>query len=138
MVDIIGMYSGIRPFKGAREPTFFDMDVGGMGFEPKNNNVRNPAAGFYDRVSKHPDQFTPNLQTKSMHGVLPCKGEPEAVKYTRHESSLTAGMYPPTGYVRHQQLGLATDFDKPMNTPVMPIPGFYNPDAPNVLGNLPG
>ncbi len=138
MVDIIGMYSGIRPFKGATEPTYFDLNTGGMGFEPKNNNVRNPASGMYDRMSKHPDQFTPNLQTKTMHGVLPCKGEPEAIRYTRHKSSLTAGMYPPTGYARHQPLGLATDFNKPMNTTVMPLPGFYNPDAPNPLGNLPG
>jgi hypothetical protein len=70
--------------------------------------------------------------------VLPCKGEPEAIRYTRYESSLTAGMYPSTGYARHQPVGLFTDFSKPMNTPVMPLEGFYNPDAPNALGNLPG
>jgi hypothetical protein len=138
MVDVIGMYSGIRPFKGAREPTYLTMDTGGMGFEPKTNNVRDPAPGMYTRISKPPDQFTPNLQTKSMHGVLHCKGQPEAVKYGRHESSLTACMYPHQGYARHQPLGLATDFDKPMNGPVMPLAGFYNPDASNVLGGLPG
>jgi len=138
MADIIGMYSGIRPFKGAEEPTFFTMHTGGLGFEPKNNNVRDPAPGMYVPLTKHPDQFTPNLQTKSLHGVLHCKGQPEAVKYGRSDSSLTTGMYPQQGYARHQPLGLATDFNKPMNTPVMPLSGFYNQDAMNVLGNLPG
>jgi hypothetical protein len=133
-----GIYSGIRPFKGAKEPTFFDLHTGGLGFEPKNNNVRNPARGMYEPLSKHPDQFTPNLQTKMMSGVLHCKGQPEAIKYTRPESSLTGGMYPQQGYARYQQLGLATDFNKPMNASVMPISGFYNPDALNVLGSLPG
>lgn len=138
MADIIGMYSGIRPFKGAAEPTYFSMHPGGLGFEPKNNNVRDPAPGMYVPLTKHPDQFTPNLQTKTMHGVLHCKGQPEAVRFGRPDTSLTTGMYPQQGYARHQALGLATDFNKPMNTPVMPLAGFYNPDALNSLGNLPG
>ncbi len=138
MVDIIGLHSGIRPFKGAKEMTFFDMDTGGMGFEPKNNNVREPASGMYTPLSKPPDQFNPILQTKSMNGVLHCKGQPEAIKYGRRDTSLTDNMYPQSGYARHQPLGLATDFNKPMNGPVMPIEGFYNPDAQNVLGNVPG
>lgn len=118
--------------------TFFDMDTGGMGFEPKNNNVREPASGMYTPLSKPPDQFNPILQTKSMNGVLHCKGQPEAIKYGRRDTSLTDNMYPQSGYARHQPLGLATDFNKPMNGPVMPIEGFYNPDAQNVLGNVPG
>jgi len=138
MVDTIGIYSGIRPFKGAKEPTFFTLHTGGLGFEPKTNNVRDPAPGLYTPLSKHPDQFTPILDTKPLHGVLPCKGQPEAIKYGRYESSLTTGMYPSTGFARHQRLGLAVDHNKPMNLPVMPVPGFYNADAPNVLGNVPG
>jgi hypothetical protein len=138
MADIIGMYSGIRPFKGASEPTFFTMNTGGMGFEPKINNVRDPAPGLYTPLPKHPDQFTPNLQTKTMNGVLHCKGQPEAIKYGRPQSSLTEGMYPATGYARHQKPGLATDFNKPMDRPIMPLAGFYNPDALNTLGSVRG
>ena len=138
MADIIGMYSGIRPYRGAEEPDVFTLFPGGMGFAPKNNNVRDPATGMYVPRTKHPDQFTPILQTKSMHGVLYCKGEPESIKFARQGSSLTAGMYPNTGYARHQPLGLATDFDKPMNKPVMPTAGFFNPDELNVLGQVPG
>jgi len=138
MVDIIGMYSGIRPFRGAEEPSVFTLHPGGLGFEPKNNNVRDPAAGMYVPLTKHPDQFTPNLQTKSLHGVLYCKGEPESIRYTRSMQSLTGGMYPNQGYARHQPMGLATDFDKPMNRPLMPIAGFFNADQLNVLGQVSG
>lgn len=138
MADTIGMYSGIRPFKGAEEPTFFTMHTGGLGFQPKNNNIRDPTPGIYVPLTKHPDQFTPNLQSKSMHGVLHCKGQPEAIKYGRADLSKTTGMYPQQGYARHQPIGLAVDFDKPMNKAVMPISGFYNSDALNVLGSLPG
>lgn len=138
MVDVVGLHSGIRPFKGASEPTYFTMHTGGLGFEPKNNNVRDPAPGIFTPLKKHPDQFTPILQTKTMHGVLHCKGQPEAIKYGRFASSLTEGMYPHTGYARHQQKGLAIDHNKPMDLPVMPISGFFNHDSLNVLGNIPG
>ena len=45
-------------------------------------------------------------------------------------------MYPNQGYARHQQLGLASDADKPIDLPIMPIAGFYNPDMVNTFGNL--
>ena len=132
------MYSGIRPFEGAEEPTYFTMHTGGLGFEPKNNNVRDPAPGMHVPLRQAVSQFTPILQTKSLHGVLHCKGQPEAIKYGRTDASHTGGMYPHQGYARHQLAGLATDFDKPMTTAIMPLAGFFNQDALNVLGNLPG
>jgi hypothetical protein len=137
MVDQIGLYSGIRPFKGARAITAFDMSVGGTNFE-YNGGDPNVALSHDTTLGKPPREFTQIVFPNPLRGVLPCKGEPESIKHGRPEASLTGGMYPPQGYARHQKKGLATDFNKPMNLPVMPIPGFYNPDAPNVLGNVPG
>lgn len=136
MVDVVGLYSGIRPFKGATEPTFFEMHPGGNVFRNKNNNVRKPARDIYTPLPVSTDQFTPILQTKSLHGVLPCKGQPEAIKYGRIDSSLTEGMYPQQGYARHQKKGLAYDSNKPMDLKIMPIAGFYNTQLVNTLGNL--
>jgi hypothetical protein len=138
MVDAIGLYSGMRPMRGARESTYFDLAPSAGPYPSKNAGGRDPAPGMYELLEKHPDQFTPVLSTKSMHGVLPCKGQPEAVRLGRFESSLTGGMYPQTGYARHQKPGLAIDHDKPMHGAVMPIAGFYNQDVPNVLGSVRG
>ena len=139
MVDAIGMYSGIRPSKGAGEPTFFALvPSGGATYEHKNNPVRDVASGLRERMEKHADQFTPILQTKSLHGVLNSKGEPEARRSEVAGKSLTAGIMPSTGYARHQAKGLATDKDKPMRRPLMPIAGFYDQDQVNTLGQVKG
>jgi hypothetical protein len=107
-------------------------------YPSKTVGNRDPAPLIFETLAKAPSQFTPILSTKPMHGVLPCKGQPETVRYGRFESSLTGGMYPSQGYARHQKPGLAIDHDKPMRGKVMPISGFYSADIPNVLGNVPG
>jgi hypothetical protein len=138
MVDIVGLYSGIRPFANSRESTFFDMATSAGQFENKNNNIREPALRIYDKVNKTPNEFNKILNIDTLRGVLPLKAEPEAVRYGRPDSSLTEHMYAKTGYARFQPKGLATDHNKPMDLPIPPIAGFYNPDAPNVLGGLKG
>lgn len=138
MVDQIGLYSGIRPIKGAKELTPFDMSVGGTNFQYNGGDPSVITNGIDTPLAKPPREFTQVIFPNPIRGVLPCKGDLESVKHGRPGTSLTGGMYPPQGYARHQKRGLATDFNKPMNLPVMPIPGFYNPDAPNVLGNVPG
>ena len=138
MVDQIGLYSGIRPFKGARSLSAFDMSVGGLNSTYNGGDPNVVLTGLETALEKPPREFSQIVFPNPIRGVLPCKGEPESIKHTRPETSLTGGIYPQQGYARHQKKGLATDFNKPMNLPVMPIPGFYNPDAPNVLGNVPG
>lgn len=123
---------------GARESTYFDLSVGGLNSLYNGGSPRAVFSGMNEPLGKTPDVFTDVVFPNPMRGVLHCKGQPESVKYSRPETSLTGGMYPNQGYARHQKRGLATDFNKPMNLPVMPKPGFYNPDAPNVLGGLPG
>tara|TARA_R110002012_G_scaffold46865_1_gene123330 strand:+ start:836 stop:1255 length:420 start_codon:yes stop_codon:yes gene_type:complete len=138
MVDIVGLYSGIRPFANSRESTFFDLATSGGQFENKNNNIREPALRIYDKVNKTPSEFNKILNIDTLRGVLPLKAEPEAVRYGRPDTSLTEHMYPKTGYARFQPKGLATNHNKPMDTVIPPISGFYNQDAPNVLGGLKG
>ncbi len=137
MVDAIGLYAGIRPNKGAKEFSYFDYSPSQNMFEGiKNNNVRNPTPGYFTPVGKLPTEFNDTIFRSTLKQVLPVKGQPEAVIYGKHESEKNGWQYVNQGFARHQPLGLATDADKPMNLPIMPIAGFYNPDMVNVLGNL--
>ena len=138
-MDPTGYFSGIRPLRGAHELTFFDLSTSGPAATMhENNNVREPAPGIQTPLPKNPDQFSPAIMQNPLHAVLPCKGQPEAVRYGRFESSLTGGMYANTGYARHQKLGLATNHSLKLNAPVMPIAGFYDPGELNTLGTVKG
>ena len=142
MIDSVGLYSGIKPRPGASEITYFSMATSSSAIEShQNNNIRDPAPGIFE---PHPKLPSGSLQIGQATGFpnplrqgLPCKGEPEAVRYGRFEREKNGYMYPQTGYARSQKRGLAFDFDKPMNLPIMPIAGFYNQDMLNVLGGLP-
>lgn len=136
MVDAIGMYAGIKPLKNAREPNFTDMNPAMNMFVEKNNMVRNHMPGYFTPPSKTPPEFNDTLFRSTLKQVLPVKGQPDAVRYGRVELPKNDYMYPQQGYARGQPLGLATDHDKPMDRPIMPLAGFYNPDMVNVLGNL--
>ena len=137
MTDPAGLYAGIKPFKGASEFSYFDYSPPTNMFEGiKNNNVRNPTPGYFTPVGKLPTEFNDTIFRSTLKQVLPVKGQPEAVTYGRPESEKNGYMYPQQGYARHQEIGLATDVNKPMDLPIMPIAGFFNPDMVNVLGNL--
>ena len=133
------LYQGIKPNKGATEFSYFDYEPRTNMFQGiKNNNVRNPTPGYFTPIGKLPSEFNETIFRSTLKQVLPVKGQPEAVRYGRPESEKNGWMYPNQGYARHQQLGLASDANKPMNLPVMPISGFFDADLVNVLGNLPG
>jgi len=136
MVDAIGMYAGIKPFKNAREPNYSDMNPAMNMFVEKNNMVRNHMPGYFTVPSKTQPEFNDTLFRSTLKQVLPVKGQPDAVRYGRVELPKNDYMYPSQGYARHQKLGLATDNNKPIDRPIMPLAGFYNPDMVNVLGNL--
>jgi len=143
MLNPSGYFSGIRPLKGSSEPTSFDLVPSSSATEKfVHNNIRDPAPGLRDLIPldlpKEDLMSSASALPNPMRGVLPCRGGPEAVHYGRYESDKNAYMYPSTGYSRGQKPGLATDFNKPMDGPVMPIAGFYNQDIPNVLGGLKG
>ena len=137
MVDSIGLYAGIKPVKGAKEFSYFDYSPSMTMTEGiQNNNVRNHTPGYFTPVGKLPTEFNDTIFRSTLKQVLPVKGQPEAVIYGRPESDKNSYMYPQQGYARKQPLGLASDADKPMDLPIMPIAGFYNQDMVNVLGNL--
>jgi hypothetical protein len=136
MVDAIGMYAGIRPFKNASEYSFSDMMPPMNQFENiKNNPVRN-IEGYFSPPQKTPREFNDTIFRSTLKQVLPLKGDMESVKYSRPSTDLNGGMYVNQGYARHQPMGLATDVNKPMDRPILPISGFYNIDMVNTLGNL--
>jgi hypothetical protein len=138
MVDAVGMYAGIKPEKGAKEFSYFNYSPSMNMWRENviNNQVRNHMPGYFTPVGKLPTEFNDTIFRSTLKQVLPVKGQPEAVTYGRPETEKNAYMYPNQGYARNQEKGLASDADKPMNLPVMPIAGFYNPDMVNVFGNL--
>ena len=136
MVDAIGMYAGIKPLKNAREPNFTDMNPAMSMNVEKNNMVRNHMPGYFTVPSKTQPEFNDTLFRSTLKQVLPVKGDINSVRYGRVELPKNDYMYVNQGYARGQPLGLATDHDKPMDRPIMPLAGYYNPDMVNVLGNL--
>lgn len=135
MTDAVGLFAGIRPFKNASEFGYTDYSPSMAQFDDKNNNVRNVAPGYNTPPSKTPREMEYTMYRSTLQQVLPQKGEPESVKFGKPMSDLNSHMYPHTGYARHQNVGLAFT-QKPINGPIMPIAGFYDPDMLNVLGNL--
>lgn len=132
-----GLYAGIKPNKGASEFSYSDYTPKMNMFEGiKNNNVRNPTPGYFTPVDKLPTEFNDTIFRSTLKQVLPVKGQPEAVTYGRPESEKNGWQYVNQGYARHQSLGLASDADKPMDLPIMPIAGFFNQDMVNTFGNL--
>ena len=136
MVDAVGLYAGIKPLKNAREPNFTDMNPAMSMNVEKNNMVRNHMPGYFTVPSKTQPEFNDTLFRSTLKQVLPVKGDINSVRYGRVELPKNDYMYVNQGYARGQPLGLATDHDKPMDRPIMPLAGYYNPDMVNVLGNL--
>ena len=137
MTDSIGLYAGIKPFKNASEPGYFDMNVGGTSFHSHNAPVvRDIAPGYFTPPPKPQRDLNDTLSRSTLAQVLPLVGREDSVRFGRCETSKTAYMYPSQGFARGQKMGLATDSDKPVDGPVMPIAGFYNINQSNVLGGL--
>jgi len=136
MTDSNGLYAGIKPLKNAREPNYSDMNPAMNMFVEKNNMVRNHMPGYFTVPSKTQPEFNDTLFRSTLKQVLPVKGDINSVRYGRVELPKNDYAYPSQGYARGQKLGLATDHNKPIDRPIMPIAGFYNPDMVNVLGNL--
>ena len=135
MTDAVGLFAGIRPFKNASEFGYTDYSPSMAQFDDKNNNVRNVAPGYNTPPSKTPREMEFTMYRSTLQQVLPQKGEPEAVRFGKPMSDLNSHMYPHTGYARHQNVGLAFT-QKPIDGPIMPISGFFEPDMLNVLGGL--
>lgn len=131
-----GLYAGIKPTAGATEFGYSEYTPKMNMFNNLLNNVRNPTPGYFEPVGKLPSEFNDTIFRSTLKQVLPVKGQSEAVRFGRPETDKNSYMYPNQGYARHQEKGLSSDANKPVDLPVAPIAGFYNPNMVNVLGNL--
>ena len=136
MTDAVGLFAGIRPFKNASEFGYTDYSPSMAQFDDKNNNVRNPAPGYFTPPSKTPREMEFTMYRSTLKQVLPNYSEPESVRFGKPMSDLNAGMYPHTGYARHQNIGLAYDANRPIDGPIAPITSSYDINILNSLGNL--
>ena len=85
MVDAVGLYAGIKPFKNAREPNFSDMNPAMNMFVEKNNMVRNHMPGYFTVPSKTQPEFNDTLFRSTLKQVLPVKGDINSVRSGRVE-----------------------------------------------------
>jgi hypothetical protein len=102
----------------------------------RNNNVRSPLVGLGDNLT-FPRDFNDTISARNSAKQLLNLDYNPSNRFSRPESSKTAGMYPQTGYARNQALGLSFDQYHPLNLPILPIAGYYDTMQKNVLGNLP-
>jgi len=126
----------IKQDKTIKPLSYFDLSVPVSTDQNLNNNIHAP---------KKPIGFIPidDVMSQVSTGyvnpsriVLPCKADRESVYFGRPFKEKNNWMYPSTGYARNQLPGLATDFNKPMNLPIMPIASYFNPLLTNTLGNV--
>ena len=129
-----GLYAGILPRPGVREPNTYDLGLFGGGTD-SSVNAKPGLTGSRKQLPLAPKILSAALQQNPLHKVLPCKedfnsrriGKP--VRGRKNEN-----MFPQTGYARGQPMGLASDPRKPMNGPLMPIPSSFYAALPNPLG----
>ena len=138
MVDPVGLFAGVRPLKNAREANYADQTPAMSQFVEKNNMVRNHAPGYFQPPPKMFTELSDVIFRSTLKQVLPVKGEVGTVRFGRSELPKNDYMYPAQGYARGQKPGLASDGNKPMNLPVMPLAGYYDPSMLNVLGGVKG
>ena len=101
-----------------------------------SNKSRKVASGIYTGIPKPmPDILRTGLRNQ-MEMVLPAKGLKELVTYGRPERPKNDYIQAPSGYARNQAKGLQYDPNHPIDGPITPIAGYYDPDMLNVLGGL--
>ena len=134
-----GLFAGIRPPQFPREVTTFDLGLyGGANVRP-TNGLRDPSYGVDIPLPKPAPLLPSAIQENPLRKVLAIQGLPDAVRVGRPKRAHdTEGMYPKTGYARHQKPGLATLAEHPVNGPLMPIASNYYPFGPSRLGQPAG
>ena len=130
------LFAGIRPMKSSFEQGFSSMTPPMNQYDDKNNNIRNPASGYFTPPSKTPREMEYTMYRSTLKQVLPNYSQPETVRFGKPMADLNAGMFPHTGYARHQNIGLAYDANKPIDGPIAPITSSFDVNILNSLGNL--
>ena len=95
--------------------------------------------GMYTLLPPAPRLLPGAIQQNPLKKVLSCKPEiGSRIVGKPSRSGRYEHMYPPTGYARHQPMGLASDPNKPMDLPLMPLASSFYAALPNTLGQPPG
>ena len=128
-----GLYAGIRPKAGLTPPLPYDLQLFG-GEESLNAPTEGASDGMRVMLPLPIKILPAAIQQNHMRIVLPCKGNADNVRYIKSVPSMMGGIYPQTGIGRHQPAGLATQADKPMNLPLMPLANTFYPALNNTLG----
>ena len=121
--------------KGKRDaPTV--MNIPECGFN--NNGFGDPTLRLnYYTVKSRPTCLNQSVLLTNMggaRGVMPCKGVDTAVRVLRRPAiPYQGGIYPHTGFARHQKIGLAYNPQKPINLPIMPLANSFNAGLPNYI-----
>lgn len=138
MVDVVGLYNGLRFNAGVREPTYYDLAVNGTLTRMDNQTKR--LRTFEEQVNEpiNPvDSYNLAFNRPSTHQVLSAKAQFDAVIMGRVDYDKNSGKQASSGYARHQMKGLIYDPQKPMDIDnIMPIANNFYADSLNVLGNV--
>ena len=132
-----GLYAGMIPLAGQLEQNYSDLTpLRGAALDPYQDNLNPIGEGMRDRMPKLPSELTPVVLRNLAEQQRPLIPEPDGLIVGKKDSSLTAGIQPPTGYARNQKKGMVFTSKYPIDAPIMPIAGFYDINRLNVLGNL--
>ena len=114
-----------------REASVFDLSAP-LGLKYHQDGIRK-----FDRQDGviAPKLINSAIQRPHTMKVLGCKSEREAHKIIRRPPiNETKGMYPSTGYARHQPKGLSSLRERPTDLPLMPDPSSFYAGANSKLG----
>jgi hypothetical protein len=138
MVDVVGLYNGLRFNAGVREPTYYDLAVNGTLTHLDNQTKR--LRTFEEQVNEpvNPaDSYNFAFNRPSTHQVLSAKADFDAIIMGRVDYDKNSGKQAPSGYVRHQMKGLIYDPQRPIDIQnIMPLANNFYADSLNVLGNV--
>lgn len=114
-----------------REASVYDLSAP-LGLKYHQDGIR--------EFSRQDGVIAPPIMNNAIHRphtmkVIGCKSEREAHKIIRRAPiNETKGMYPSTGYARHQNKGLSTLRERPIDLPLLPNPSSFYAGANSKLG----
>ena len=138
MVDVVGLYNGLRFNVGVREPTYYDLAVNGTmtHLDNQTKKLRNMEEQIYEPINPI-SMYNLAFNRPSTHQVLSAKADFDAVIMGKVDYDKNSGKQAPSGYARHQMRGLVYDAQRPIDTQnIMPIANNFYADSLNVLGNV--
>tara|TARA_R110002072_G_scaffold136310_1_gene278743 strand:+ start:285 stop:683 length:399 start_codon:yes stop_codon:yes gene_type:complete len=125
------VHQRVLELKAVRELMPYDY-ISGTGLR---NDVNGKRKEYYQNDISAPSLLNNSFHRPLVDKVLGCKSERDTHKVLRREPvSSASGIYPPTGYARHQEKGLAYLRGKPIDGVIAPISSSFYAGLNNKLG----